>query len=205
MLPLISGCALCVRVCCRYDQALADDRCYVNPFVGEGRYARYLKNYLATVPSRQLLLLNFDEWTNDAEGTMRIVFNFLQLAPFPGLQIQQAHNTHLSRSVHVHLDGASNLSDISTSQVGDTLSYKTHCILHEFYAPYQAELDSLLKQYGYAPMRWDTGSKGGKPCPNSYRHWPKSVERWGSSGGGSSRGYELDRLLKEEEVDDGGG
>ena len=112
-----------------YDQEVADDRCYVNPFVGEGRYARYLKNYLATVPSRQLLLLNFDEWTNDAEGTMRVVFSFLQLQPFPGLQIQQAHNTHLSRSVHVHLDGASNLSDIGNNQVGSKQAAAAH-LLH---------------------------------------------------------------------------
>jgi hypothetical protein len=58
------------------------DKCYVNPFVGEGRYARYLRNWLEVVPSRQMLLLNFDEWTTDAEGTMRRVFAFLQLKPY---------------------------------------------------------------------------------------------------------------------------
>ena len=187
-----------------YDQELADDRCYVNPFVAEGRYARYLKNYLATIPRRQLLLLNFDEWTTDAEGTMRVVFNFLQLKPFPGLQIQEAHNTHLSRSVHVNLAGASNLSDIGNNQVGDTLSYKTHCILHEFYSPYQVELDALLKQHGYAPMRWDTASKGGKACPTAYRHWPKSVERWGR-GSSSREEEEVEESAAADGGDDGGG
>ena len=44
-----------------FDDAQERDKCYVNPFVGEGRYARYLRNYLEVVPAPQLLLLNFDE------------------------------------------------------------------------------------------------------------------------------------------------
>ena len=124
-----------------YDQELADDRCYVNPFVAEGRYARYLKNYLATIPRRQLLFLNFDEWTTDAEGTMG---RLQLLAADPSLACRYRGAQSLSRSVHVNLAGASNLSDIGNNQVGDTLSHKTHCILHEFYSPYQVELDALL-------------------------------------------------------------
>ena len=30
------------------------DGCYVNPFVGEGRYARYLRVWLGVVPKRQV-------------------------------------------------------------------------------------------------------------------------------------------------------
>lgn len=43
----------------------------VNPFVGEGRYARYLRVWLSVVPKRQVLLLNFDEWTGRAAETMQ--------------------------------------------------------------------------------------------------------------------------------------
>jgi len=41
--------------------------CYVNPFVGEGRYAQYLRRWLGIVPKRQMLILNFDEWTASDE------------------------------------------------------------------------------------------------------------------------------------------
>ena len=159
-----------------YDKAMERDRCYVNPFVGEGRYARYLKHWLEVVPASQMLLLNFDEWTEDPEGMMRRVFAFLQLKPY-AISIQQAHNTHLARSVHVHLDGASNISDVADASVADALNFRTHCILHEFFAPYQLDLDELLKKYGYALMRWDTASKGGRICPRGYQYWPASTLR----------------------------
>ena len=47
-----------------YENDQVKDRCYVNPFVGEGRYAKYLRLWLETTPSAQLMLLNFDEWTS---------------------------------------------------------------------------------------------------------------------------------------------
>ena len=167
-----------------YDDDMDRDRCYVNPFVGEGRYGRYLRNYFEVVPLRQLLLLNFDEWTSDAEGTMRRVFAYLQLAPYP-ITIGEAHNTHRARSVHVHQNGAQNLSEVADDRVADALTYaravprpwsrapprsafgcvapspvweitslplairgryRTHCILHEFFVPYQLELDELLRE-----------------------------------------------------------
>ena len=159
-----------------YDKAMERDRCYVNPFVGEGRYARYLKHWLEVVPASQMLLLNFDEWTEDPEGMMRRVFAFLQLKPY-AISIQQAHNTHLARSVHVHLDGASNISDVADASVADALNFRTHCILHEFFVPYQLDLDELLKLHGYAPMRWDTVSKGGRMCPRGYQYWPAHTRR----------------------------
>ena len=42
-----------------YTDADVQDHCYVNPFVGEGRYARYLKNWCAAgfEPTRQLSLV----------------------------------------------------------------------------------------------------------------------------------------------------
>jgi len=180
-----------------YDATMERDRCYINPFVGEGRYARYLQNWLSIVPASQMLLLNFDEWTSDAEVTMRRVFAFLQLQPF-AITIEHAHNTHLARSVHVSIDGASNLSTVAANSLADAISFRTHCILHEFYVPYQRELDELLKQHGYAPMRWDTAHKAGQPCPSGFRHWPEravSVRRV-SEGGGEDDG--------EEELEDGG-
>ena len=54
-----------------YTDAQEQDGCYVNPFVGEGLYARYLRNWLSIVPKRQMMLLNFDEWTRDAQPTMQ--------------------------------------------------------------------------------------------------------------------------------------
>ena len=87
------------------------DGCYVNPFVGEGRYARYLRNWLDIVPKRQILLVNFDEWTDDAATTMRAVADFLNLAPFT-FRVEEAHNTHKSRSVHVEKEGKSNAAEL---------------------------------------------------------------------------------------------
>ena len=69
--------------------------------MGEGRYARYLRVWLEVVPKRQVLLLNFDEWTGRAAETMRAVSDFLLLAPFD-FRVEEAHNTHISRSVHTH-------------------------------------------------------------------------------------------------------
>jgi hypothetical protein len=155
-----------------YDEEMEKERCYVNPFVGAGRYARYLSNWVEAVPREQLLLLNFDAWTVDAEASMRRVFSFLSLSRFD-ISIEQAHNTHLARSVHVSQHGASNLSEIAANSVSDELSLRTHCILHEFYRPFQADLDVLLTANGYGPMRWDTARKGTRICPESSRHsWP---------------------------------
>ena len=159
-----------------YDEAMSKDKCYVNPFVGEGRYARYLRLWLETVPSSQLMLLNFDEWTADAEATMRSVFAFLKLSAFD-IAIERAHNTHMARSVHVEKEGASDLSEVTSHSVGAELSYTTHCILHEFYAPFQHDLDALLTEYSYPPLKWDTSKKGDRACPTSYRHWPARIQR----------------------------
>ena len=38
-----------------YDDDMERDKCYVNPFVGEGRYARYLRLWFEVVPPSQLL------------------------------------------------------------------------------------------------------------------------------------------------------
>ena len=160
-----------------YDEEMERDRCYVNPFVGEGRYARYLRLWLDVVPRGQILLLNFDEWTAEPARTMSTVAAFLGLAPY-SFRISQAHNTHMSRSVHVQLHGASNLSDVAADSVDAGISFATHCILHEFYRPYQAELDALLATHGHPPMQWDTTRKGTQTCPSAYRHWPQPRTDW---------------------------
>ena len=152
-----------------YDDAMERDHCYVNPFVGEGRYAKYLRLWLRVVPKKQLLLLNFDTWTLDAEATMRLVFDFLGLAPF-AIRIERAHNTHLARSVHVEKDGASDISDVTS--VGADLTYRTHCILHEFFAPFQADLDRLLLEHDHPAIHWETSLQGKRKCPSGNRHWP---------------------------------
>ena len=36
-----------------YTPEMEKSSCYVNPFVGEGRYARYLRLWLSVVPKRQ--------------------------------------------------------------------------------------------------------------------------------------------------------
>ena len=154
-----------------YDDDMERDKCYVNPFVGEGRYARYLRLWFDVVPPSQLLLLNFDEWTAEPSQTMARVSRFLGLAPFD-FRITQAHNTHLSRSVHVQLHGASNLSVVAADAVESSLSFNTHCILHEFFRPFQADLEAMLRRNGYPPMQWDTARKGSQTCPSSFRHWP---------------------------------
>ena len=114
-----------------FDEAQERDRCYINPFVGEGRYARYLRNFLEAVPPAQILVLNFDEWTARPAEAMAVVGRFLQLAPF-SYDVERAHNTHLARSVHVELQGSSNASEVDGGSVVASLSYPTHCILHEF-------------------------------------------------------------------------
>ena len=158
-----------------YSAEQAADRCYVNPFVGEGRYARYLRNWFNAVPTSQVLLLNFDEWTANAEAMLASVVAFLGLAPV-ALEVRQAHNTHLARSVHVAQSGASDLATASSSSVESGLTVGVHCTLHEFYRPYQAELDALLRELHLPPMSWDTSRKGDHVCPSAYRHWP--AHRW---------------------------
>ena len=105
---------------------------------------------------------------------MKRVFEFLKLTKFD-ITIEQAHNTHLARSVHVEQDGASDLAEVSAHSVSDEISFRTQCILHEFFTPFQLELDALLAEYGYPSMRWETGVKGDRRCPAAYRHWPASV------------------------------
>ena len=73
-----------------YTDAQEQDGCYVNPFVGSGLYARYLRNWLSTVPKRQMMLINFDEWTRDAQSTMQAVAEFLKLSPYT-FKLEQAH------------------------------------------------------------------------------------------------------------------
>lgn len=153
-----------------YTDAQKEDGCYVNPFVGEGLYARYLKNWLAVVPKRQIMLLNFDEWTQDAHATMQAVAEFLYLSPY-SFRLEQAHNTHLSRSVHVGQEGASNASTLRQNSVEDELPFPTYCILNEFFRPYNNEFEQMLADYGYPPMRWETGMRDGLVCPQRYNYW----------------------------------
>ena len=63
-----------------YEDAQEKARCYVNPFVGEGRYAKYLRMWLEVVPSSQLMILNFDEWTAGKEARK---FRTLRMPCFP--------------------------------------------------------------------------------------------------------------------------
>jgi len=153
-----------------YTSDMEHAHCYVNPFVGEGRYARYLRVWLGVVPKRQVLLLNFDMWTSRAAEAMQAVSEFLLLAPFD-YRLEAAHNTHMARSVHVNREGSTNASQMSADSIEGSLAFGTHCVLHEFYLPYAAELDALLQQYGYAPMRWETGHKGPLSCPSTFQHW----------------------------------
>jgi len=159
-----------------YDEQMERDRCYVNPFVGEGRYARYLRLWLEVYPPEQILVLNFDEWTDAPAAAMERVRAFLQLAPF-AFELEQAHNTHLSRSVHVQQDGASNLSVVAEQSIESAISYATHCVLHEFYVPFQHDLDALMLKYGLPRIWWDTARKGARACPGTFRHWPMALQR----------------------------
>ena len=161
----------CATPLFRYTADMERDGCYVNPFVGEGRYARYLRNWLDIVPKRQILLVNFDEWTDDAATTMRAVADFLNLAPFT-FRVEEAHNTHKSRSVHVEKEGKSNAAELKAeAAIDDALGFGTYCILHEFFRPYNAALDELLAEYAYPPMRWSSGRKGDLACPDEYKYW----------------------------------
>jgi len=154
-----------------YSDEQLSDGCYVNPFVGEGLYARYLREWLRVVPKRQIMLLNFDEWTQDAQATMQEVAEFLYLAPHQ-FATQKAHNTHLARSVHVEKEGSTNASQLAEDAVEDALPFATHCILHEFFAPYNSELDALFAEYGYSPMRWETRQHAdGSACAPRFQYW----------------------------------
>ncbi|KAL1507551.1 hypothetical protein AB1Y20_007171 [Prymnesium parvum] len=165
-----------------YSDEMEKNHCYVNPFVGEGRYARYLRVWLSVVPKRQVLLLNFDEWTGRAAETMQAVSAFLLLPAF-AYRVEEAHNTHIARSVHVDLQGSTNASQIAAESVEGALSFATQCVLHEFFLPYAADLDVLFKEFDFPPMRWETGRKGEMHCPSTYRYWhhlkgePMSVSR----------------------------
>jgi len=177
-----------------YSEEMDKDGCYVNPFVGEGRYARHLRLWLTLVPKRQVMLLNFDEWTNNAMPTMEAVSRFLSLPPFAmrkdadgatkeaeGMlkpvagpypyKVDEAHNTHLRRSVHVALDGKSDKTDLKRNELEGQLPAGTHCVLHEFFRPYLNELDELLLEYAYPPMGWKTGEGKGFRCDDQYTHW----------------------------------
>lgn len=138
------------------------------------------------VPLEQIHLLNFDEWTAEPAKAMDKVGAFLQLAPFQ-YQISQAHNTHLSRSVHVQKQGASDLGDVAFDSVEAGMSFGTHCILHEFYRPYLDELDALMRAHGLPLMQWDTAHKGDRVCPSTYKHWPLALMANRRKGAGAFR------------------
>ncbi len=55
--------------------------------------------------------------------------------------------------MHVGKEGASNLSALRKHSVEDELPFASYCILHEFFAPYNAEFEQLLAEYGFPPMR----------------------------------------------------
>ena len=150
-----------------YSDEMEEAGCYVNPFVGEGRYVRYLKLWLGMVPRRQLLLLNFDSWTASAEAAqeaMGRVAAFLQLAPF-SFRVDEAHNTHANRSVHVDRDAASDADAIKGQSVEAQLPRRDRCVLRDFFAPYNAALAGLLAQHGYEPMTEAWGASAAADCP----------------------------------------
>ena len=102
---------------------------------------------------------------------MREVGDFLTLAPF-AFKVEEAHNTHKSRSVHVEKEGKSNAAELKAeAAIDDALGFGTYCILHEFFRPYNAALDELLAEYAYPPMRWSSGRKGDLACPDEYKYW----------------------------------
>ena len=68
-----------------------------------------------------MMLINFDEWTRDAQPTMQAVAEFLKLSPHT-FKLEQAHNTHLARSVHVGKEGASDVSTLREHSVEVTLT-----------------------------------------------------------------------------------
>ena len=73
--------------------------------------------------------------------------------------------------MHVGKEGASNLSALRQHSVEDELPFASYCILHEFFAPYNAEFEQLLAEYGFPPMRWPTGTRDGLSCQTRYSHW----------------------------------
>jgi len=164
-----------------YTPEMEKASCYVNPFVGEGRYARYLRLWLGIVPKRQMMLLNFDEWTHDAARVMEAVSEFLQLPPFQakgvsttspfGYNIAAAHNTHLSRSVHIDRKGQSDVGALAKESLAEQLPPSSHCVLHEFFVPYIAELAALLHEYDFPPMLWPTGRTDRFKCKDKFMFW----------------------------------
>jgi len=188
--------------------------CYVNPFVGEGRYATYLRNWLSIVPKRQILLLNFDDWTADATDAMETVSRFLQLPPFRprhggprgarsmnssyGYNIEEAHNTHDARSVHVQVEGKSAADAVRKDAVENQLAPSTYCILHEFYRPFMEEFDELLEGYGYSPMRWNTSTRGdGLMCPPEDRYWRAKAGARAAARAAADSSHAAGRRLKQ--------
>ena len=189
-------------------------RCYVNPFVGEGRYARFLRHWLTLVPKKQILLLNFDEWTADAAGVMRVLGDFLALPAFEYV-LDKAHNAHLARSVHVAQEGAAELGRLKEKasrtethtlcqphislfdatfplfpvcvsrffssnrqqDVAGQITTEEHCVLHRFFKPFQLELDALLEEYSYPPMRWLTAHKLHTVCADATGEWARPPAR----------------------------
>lgn len=84
---------------------------------------------------------------------MRRVFAYLQLAPYP-ITIGEAHNTHRARSVHVHQNGAQNLSEVADDRVADALTYAR----------------AVPRPWSRAPPR----STFDRVAPSPYRPWSRA-------------------------------
>ena len=150
---------------CRYTADMERDGCYVNPFVGEGgtRATCATGSTSAEAPD---IVINFDEWTDDAATTMRAVADFLNLAPFT-FRVAEAHNTHKSRSVHVEKEEVDRRR--AQGGGGDRRRARLRHLLHppRVLPPVQRRIDELLAEYAYPPMRWSSGARATWRAPTS--------------------------------------
>merc|ERR1712167_295862 len=73
--------------------------CYVNPFVMQGAYSKYLQPWLRAFPPERLLVLSHAALEEDAQGTMATVTKFLGLEDF-SYDVGIVYNTKFNRGVH---------------------------------------------------------------------------------------------------------
>lgn len=66
------------------------------------RYVEQLRRYYAVFPAEQILVLVYDDFRADNEGTLRRVLRFLEVDDSVPLQVRDANPTVALRSQHVH-------------------------------------------------------------------------------------------------------
>ena len=105
-----------------------------------GMYELQLRSWLKVCPLESFLVLTLEQM-KDVHGTMPLVWKHLDL-PFVTLQDDAPKNTR-------EYDPS-----LKSKDTGDGILAHRRKYLQDFYAPYNARLQDLLKKHGWAPHTW---------------------------------------------------